>query len=117
MLPGLLHPVYPSLYTGELLHLRLMVLMKCPIHPVVPLALVDEIVAVAAQEVAPRSVQDRNPPAAVRSGADEPGPLSSEVARSPGEWHRLLNVFPFTAQASPVAVEESYLAPISYAAD
>src|SRR5215203_493499 len=52
-------------------------------HLVLPLALVDQIVAVAAQEVASRPVEDRHSPAAPRARTDEPGPLSAEVAGGP----------------------------------
>src|SRR5215203_5115319 len=58
-------------------------LVKSPVHSVLPLALVDQIVAMTAQEILPRSVQDRHPPATYSSGTDEPRPLSSEVAICP----------------------------------
>src|SRR5215204_1897320 len=45
---------------------------KSTAHLVLPLALVDQIVAMTAQEIAPRSVKDGHPPAASRAGADEP---------------------------------------------
>src|SRR5215211_7735047 len=61
---------------------------KSTVHLVLPLALVDEVVAMAAQEVAPRSVQNRNPAAAARSRTDKPRPLPSEVARRPGQGAR-----------------------------
>ena len=74
-----------------------------------PLALVAKVVALAAQEIVPRPVKDRNPPAAARSGTDEPGPLSSKVACSPLKRHRLPHVLPVTTRAStPVTVEEGH---------
>ena len=48
-------------------------------HLVLPLALVDQIVAMTAQEVAPRSVKECYPPAATRTWTDKPGPLPAEV--------------------------------------
>src|SRR5829696_1997637 len=83
-------------------------LVKCPVHLIVPLALVDQSVAMAAQEVAPRPVQDCHPPAACRSGADEPRTLSTEVAGGPLEGHGLLHAFPLLPRSAPVAVEEQY---------
>src|SRR5215217_2810666 len=58
--------------------------VECPVHCAFSLALVDEVVAMTAQEVAPRSVKDRHPPAATRSGTDKPRPLPTEVARCRG---------------------------------
>src|ERR671933_3019767 len=69
-------------------------LVQSPVHLVVPLALVDEVVAMAAQEVAPWPVQDRDSPAASCSGTDEPRPLSPEVARRPDQGHWLLHILP-----------------------
>ncbi len=93
----------------------------CPVqssvHPIIPLALVREVVAVSTQEVVPRSVKDCHPPAASGSGTDESRPLPSEVARRPGQGYGLSHVFPFSTRPSPVAVEESQLVPVSYAAD
>ena len=63
----------------------------------------------ATQEVAPSSVQNRNPPAAARSGTDEPSPLPSEVARRPGKVHCLPYLFPFAAWTAPVAVGQDHL--------
>src|SRR5215218_10253543 len=70
---------------------------KSTVHPVFPLALIGEVVAVAAQEVAPRSVQDRNPSAASCTWTDEPEPLSTEVARRPAQGHGLLHILPLSA--------------------
>jgi integrase len=50
---------------------------------VLALALVGEVVAVAAQKPLPWSVQDHHPPAAACSRADEPGSLPTEAARRP----------------------------------
>src|SRR5215203_2369976 len=77
---------------------------KSTMHLVLPLALVDEIVAMAALEVPPWTVEDSNPLAASRSGTDKPRPLPTEVARGPVEGDALLHVFPFSAWTAPVAV-------------
>jgi hypothetical protein len=58
-----------------------------PVLLVLALALVAKVVAVAAQEILPRPVQDRHPPAVRYPGADEPGTLSPEVARRPLQEH------------------------------
>src|SRR5215203_4851706 len=58
-------------------------LVKSPGHCVIPLALVNKLVAMSAQEVAPRSVKECYPPATSRSGTDKPRPLPTEVARRP----------------------------------
>src|SRR5215216_370619 len=78
-------------------------------HLVLPLALVDKIVAMTAQEVAPRSVKDRNPPAASSSRTDKPWPLSSEVAGRPAQGHGLLHIFPFSAWTASVTVKQGNL--------
>src|SRR5215203_3912461 len=70
---------------------------KGTVHLVLPLTLVDQIVAMTAQKVASQPVQDCHPPAASGSRTDEPRPLPSEVARRPVEEHGLPHVFPFTA--------------------
>src|SRR5215207_1863961 len=72
-------------------------LVKSPVHPILPLALVYEVVAMTAEEIAPRSVQDCNPPAATRTWTDKPGPLPAEVAHRPGEGYGLPYIFPFSA--------------------
>lgn len=76
-------------------------LVQGPVHPVIPPALVGEVIAMPAQEVFPRPVEDGHPPAAHLpvhySRADEPRPLSSEVARSPVERHGFLHILPFSA--------------------
>ena len=82
--------------------------MQNPVYSVIPLALINEIVAVPAQEVAPRSVKERNPLAASRSRADKLGPLSPEVAGRPGKLYRLLHVLPRSAESAPVAEQEDY---------
>src|SRR5215208_436029 len=82
---------------------------KSTVHLVLPLALVGEVVAVAAQEILPQPVQHSHPPAAARSRADEPGPLSSEVARRPAQGHGLLHIFPFSAWTASVPVGEDHL--------
>src|SRR5919199_134355 len=111
-------PVHPLGFLWELLHHvrapseSLPYLLRpheSPVHFLVPLALVAEVVAMPAQEVAPRPVQDRNPPTAARSGADEPGPLSSEVARRPTQGYGLPYVFPFSGWTAPVTVEKYHL--------
>src|SRR5215216_8157164 len=61
---------------------------------VIPPTLIGEGVAVATQEVAPQSVKDCHPPAASRSGTDEPRPRSTEVAGRPSNPHRSLHIFP-----------------------
>src|SRR5829696_3466183 len=81
---------------------------KSTVHPLLPLTLVDEPVAMTAQEVAPRPVQDRYRPSASLSGTDEPWPLSTEVARSPVKGHGLLYVFPFSAWTAPLAVGQDH---------
>src|SRR5918995_1707517 len=78
-------------------------------HLVLPLAIVDEIVAMAAQEIASWSVEHSHPPAASRSRTDEPRPLSNEVARRPSKVYRLPYVFPFAAKPSSVTVEQGNL--------
>src|SRR5215208_377826 len=83
-------------------------LVEGSVHLVIPLALVDEIVAVTTQEVAPRSVKESYPPAASRARTDEPRPLPSEVARSPAQGHRLTYLFPFSAWTAPVPVCQDY---------
>src|SRR5215216_1294917 len=69
-----------------------------PVVLVLALALVAQVVAVAAQEVLPRPVQDRHSPAARTPRTDEPGALSPEVARTPLEGDRLINFLALTAQ-------------------
>src|SRR5215212_5674557 len=81
---------------------------KSTVHLVFALAFVTEVVAVAAQEILPRPVQHSHPPAAARSRADEPGPLSTEVARRPAQGHRLPHVFPFSAWTAPVPVGQDH---------
>src|SRR5215218_612767 len=54
-------------------------------HLVLPLTLIDEIVAMTAQKVAPQTIKESCPPAAPCSRADRPRPLSAEVA--PAEVH------------------------------
>src|SRR4051812_43112981 len=76
---------------------------------VLPLALVDKIVAVTAQEVASRPVQDRNPPAAPGPRTYEPRPLPAEVAGRPAEGDGLTHVYPLGCRISPVAVKEQHL--------
>jgi hypothetical protein len=73
---------------------------------VLALTLVAEVVAVAAQEIPSRSVQDGDPPTAVRSGADEPWPLSAKVTGGPVKGHGLMNIFPLAPRTAPVTVEE-----------
>src|SRR5215211_2401161 len=90
--------------------------VQSPVHLVIPLALVAEIVAVSAQKVSPRSVQDSDPSAAPRSGTDEPRPLSSEVAGRPGKLYRLPDVLPLAAHTSPVAVGEGQSIVVGHAA-
>src|SRR5829696_1012557 len=103
-------PVHPlGLLRERLHHVRatteplsdLLCPVQSPVHLVVPLALIGEVVAVPAQEIAPRPVQDDHPPAAAGSGADKPGPLSSEVAGRPLQRYRLLHVFPLGAKPPP----------------
>src|SRR5215208_2438233 len=72
-------------------------LVECSVHPVLSLTPIGKVVAVATQEVAPRTVQNRNPPAASRSRTDKPRPLSPEVAGRPAQGHGLPYVFPFSA--------------------
>jgi len=45
--------------------------VQSPVHLAIPLAFVDKIVAMAAQEVAPRPVEDDHPPTASSSGTKE----------------------------------------------
>jgi hypothetical protein len=80
--------------------------VQSPVHLVVSLALVDQIVAMTAQEILPRSVQDRDPPAASGSRTDEPGPLPTEVARRPGKGHWLPYVLPFSTRTVAVPVKK-----------
>src|SRR5215213_3896641 len=72
-----------------------------PVLLVLALALVAEVVAVPAQEILPRPVQDRYSLAAPNpvhhAQTDEPGPLSPEVARRPLQGHRFLHVLPLAA--------------------
>src|SRR5215208_13850 len=79
-------------------------LVERPVHHVILLALVDELVAMTTQEVAPRSVQDCHPAATSRSRTDKSRPLSTEVAGSPVKGHAFLYVCPFSAWITPVAV-------------
>src|SRR5215212_3825479 len=77
-------------------------------HTVLPLAFVDQIVSTATQEIPPRPVQDRCPPAAPGSRTYEPGPLSAEVAGRPLEGHGLPHVFPLAPLCAPPAVAQDH---------
>ncbi len=57
--------------------------VECSLYRVIPLALISQVITVATQEVAPRTIQKRNPAAASRTRTNEPRPLSTEVARRP----------------------------------
>jgi hypothetical protein len=111
------HGASPWASPGRLRHVRVpsealpdrLCPAKSTVHLVLPLALVDEIVAITAQEVAPRPVQNRNPAAAPGSRTDEPGPLSTEVASRPAQGHGLLHVLPLFAWTASVAVCQDYL--------
>src|SRR5215211_7870166 len=81
---------------------------KSTVHLVLSLALVDQIVAMTAQEVAPWSVQKCNPPATTSSRTDKPRPLPSEVARRPAQGHGLPHLFPFSIWTAPVAKHEHH---------
>src|SRR5215217_5272193 len=74
-------------------------------HLVLPLALVDQVVAMTAQEILPLPVEDRHPTSAPGSRTDEPRPLSSEVAHCPVKRDRLLHIFPLIAQTATVTKE------------
>src|SRR5215204_857385 len=78
---------------------------KSTVHPVLPLALVDQIVAMTAQEVAPRPVKECYSSAASCARTDKPWPLSSEGARRPAQEHGLLYILPLSACPAPMAVE------------
>src|SRR5215207_2633246 len=82
---------------------------KSTVHRVLSLALVNQVVAMTAQEVAPRSVQDGHPPTASGSGTDKPRPLPSEVAGRPSKFYRLPDILPFAARPSSVTVEQGNL--------
>src|SRR5215208_8156329 len=81
---------------------------KGAIHLVLPLVLVDQIVAMTAQEVAPRSVKECYSSAASCARTDKPWLLSSEGARRPAQEHGLLYMFPLSACPAPVTVSEDY---------
>src|SRR5215211_6660703 len=81
-------------------------LVERPVHRVLPLTLVDQIVATAAQEVLPWPVKESHPPVASRTWTDKPRPLSTEVAGRPGKVHGFLHVFPFSAWTAPVSVKQ-----------
>src|SRR5215216_3693527 len=109
------HPLWPL---GERLHHvgtapetfpDLLCAPQGPVLLILALALVAEVVAVPAQEILPRPVQDRHSPAALRPGTDEPGTLSPEVAQCPLQWYRLLNFLPLPNWPTAVAVGEDYL--------
>src|SRR5215210_1784388 len=83
--------------------------------PVLSLALVAQVIAVSAQKILPRPVQNRHPPATRNlvnhAGADEPGPLSPEVARRPLQRHHFFDGLPLGALSATVAVGEDHLVP------
>src|SRR5215217_5172691 len=84
---------------------------------VLALALVAEVVAVPTQEILPLPVQDRYPPPARNSRADEPGPLSPKVARRPLQGYRLHHFLPLTTWPAAVAVGEDYFVPVNEGTD
>src|SRR5215210_7538848 len=79
---------------------------KCTAHRVLPLTLVDQVVAMTAQEILSQPVQHSHLPTAARARTDEPRSLSTKVAGSPVKRHVHLYVFPLISRTYPVSVEQ-----------
>src|SRR5215204_4800845 len=88
-----------------------------PVHLVLALALVAEVVAVPAQEILSLSVQNGHSLSAGHSRTDEPGPFSPEIARRPLQGYRLHHFLPLATWSAAVAVGEDEVVPVDESSD
>jgi hypothetical protein len=90
-------------------------MLMCAIHRSAALHPIDEPVAVAASKQPTCTIELGDLATAIHTVclnvADEPRPLTTEAARSPLDWHALMDGLPILAARSDAVVESDGISP------